>query len=169
MRKFSVFVLIGLMVGSLAMTGCAPTQPVEQEPAFENNFMKGKYYQKRGDYQKALNAFVQYKQEREGTDSPLLPATVLRIGECYEGLEQYDQAMEMYDQAIAMDPDEIGTFAKINKENLQQKLKRMEEEAAKAEEAAMPAEGEAPAEGAETTAPAEGGETTAPAEVETTE
>ena len=153
MLKRIAVMAIGMMVlAGVMLSGCEMppkvTIPEEVASDFENDYAKGTWLQEQAAayaqqgkdvhaelyYQEAIYTFEQYKMER-ASKSPLLALTNLRIGESYEALGRFEEAMKAYDEVIDTTPsDPAREFAEKNKENLQKKMDQMKEDAEKAAE-----------------------------------
>ena len=130
MLKRSAALGVGLLVLAALAAGCQP-------PRFEDNYTRGKWFQENHRHEQAIEAFEAFRMERP--DSVLVPMALLRQGESYEALGQYDLAKVAYEQAAEMN-DEVAPFAKENLEALERRIEA--EEALEAWEQPIEAEAE---------------------------
>jgi len=91
-----------------------------KDPAFTDDYERGKHLQEQKRYREALAAFHDY--DLLWPDSKLRPMVFLRIGECHEALAQNDKALAAYTMAIALDPVNVGAYAYQNKVKLRERL-----------------------------------------------
>lgn len=120
MLNRSAVAIVGLIVLASLVAGC------QVAPQFDNEYRRGVYLQEQGRYEAALQAFEQFRLERP--DSVLIPMMLLRKGEVYEALGQYDSALDSYREAADLSPTEIGPFAKEKIEALEERIELMEAE-----------------------------------------
>lgn len=120
MLSRSAVAIVGLLILAGLVAGC------QMAPQFENEYRRGVWLQEQGRYEAALQAFEQFRLERP--DSVLIPMMLVRKGEVYEALGQYDSALDSYREAANLSPTEVGPFAEDRIEALEEKIELMEAE-----------------------------------------